>query len=185
MRLARILAPLAVAASVALPQTNANAVNSLAFTFPVLCNDPDGIASDEFVTDVVDLTQGTYAVTVAGLCTTVGNTAPAMAVGTPCNDPVTGAPLPCTGTVVHNAPGTPCHTSTTGVRTDCANGNPPNAMLADCTVYHVEINGNGCVNQAGTYFHGGGTMRVRFVDGGGGYFDNIGALLVTVVWTPL
>lgn len=178
MRLARLLIPLALAAGAAFLHASANAVQTLAFTFPVLCNDPIGFGTG----GLLDLPSGTYVVTTVGACTTTGG-AFGTTVGTPCDAPVTGTPLPCTSVNVNNVPGGVCNLSTGDVRTIC---NPAMSVVrAGCGYYSIQINGN-CVNgQVATYWHGGGPMRVRFFDDGCCYGDNAGALLVTVVWTPL
>lgn len=178
MRLVRLLAPLALAANAAFPHTSANAVQTLAFTFPVLCADPVGFGTG----GLLDLPSGSYVVTTVGACSTVGGFY-GTSVGTPCNEPVTGTPIPCTSVNVGNIPSGVCNTSTGDIRTIC---NPTLGVTqAGCGHYGIQINGN-CVNgQVATYWHGGGPMTVRFHDDGCCYGDNVGALLVTVVWTPI
>ena len=176
MRLARLLAPLAIAASLALPHAGAGAVQTLTYTFPVLCNDGDGAASN----DLADITlpSGTYAVTVAGVCT-ITPLGYSAGVGTPCD--VLGTPIPCVGVTAGNLPAAVCHTSTGGVSTDCP---VPTVRVVGCGMYSVVVAGD-CVStpQAGLVHHDGGVMTARFVDTF--YSDNAGVLLVTVVFTPL
>ena len=177
MRLTRLLAPLAIAASLALPHAGAGAVQTLVFTFPVLCDDPNGTASNELAD--ITLPSGTYAVAIAGVCTSPG-LGYGTGTGTPCD--VLGTPIPCAGVSAGNLPNALCNTSTGGVRTAC---NPlPTVELTGCSFYSVTVAGD-CVStpQAGLVHHDGGVMTAQFNDSI--YNDNTGVLLVTVVWTPL
>lgn len=100
-------------------------------------------------------------------------------VGTvPCLSPIT---------TINNFPGQTCTTSTGGVLVTFLCGPLPTAGLNGCSNYYVAIDGNCLGGQAGLHFRppgtGGSTMNVRFSDGV--YTDNLGFLVVTVVWTPL
>jgi hypothetical protein len=176
-RFRRVLALAAVAAGAAFPQTGATAVNTLTYTFPLLCSDAGGERSDEYVSGLT-LPNGLYAVTVTGACTitVLGHS---VAGATPCSAPVVGA-IPCvnTGITVNNLPSAICGTSVSGTaRTDC----PTTAGLIACGHYSVRVAG-GCVDGAGTVYHGGGVMSAQFVDDN--FSDNGGVLLITVTWTP-
>lgn len=175
-RLARVLVPLALAASAVLPSaaTPANAVQSLAYTFAVPCNDPSPTPS------LVDLPSGRYAVAYVGACTyDIGHTS-SVPVNTPCTLPTVGT-VPCVSTTVNNVPGVLSQISTGSVD---VKGFVPSVAPTDCgTDAHVEVDGQCVPLNAGTIAHGGGVMTAWFADGA--HADNLGAFLVTVVWTPL
>lgn len=165
------------------------AVNLPAFTWIVPCDDPDGVATNEFVPDVF-MVGGTYLVTTAGVCTIDDNFYFTGSTGTPCGTSTTG-PLPCATVNLQNLPGPLCWESllyaTVGL---CAGpyGEPagPGAHLNNCsTSYGVAVNatclplgGAGIITQATA-----GPMRAKFIDVA--YADNGGYFVVTATLTPL
>lgn len=179
----RLIGLLAASALVCLPGSAApaNALQSLAYAFVVDCKAPGGTDS------LVGLPNGTYVVTIAGGCSIHDNIG--FPVGaTPCSVPVVGT-VPCLSpiTTINNFPGEACGWSTGAVEVNvlCPAGTVP--ALVGCGLLYVAIDGV-CLNgQAGLHYRppslGGAPMNVRFVDSN--YADNDGALLVTVVWTPL
>lgn len=182
MRASRIVTLLALGASVALPQTQARAVDSVAYVFPLLCNDEDGVRSDDLLP--VDLAGGTYAVAVAGACTVVGGQLMSTDTTTPCTAPFVGS-IPCAELTVHNVPYGVCATSTGGLVTDCGSDLLLGIDSVDCGYYSVLVASQCVTGQVGVVQHAGGPMTVEFVDSPGLYFDNAGVLLVTVVRIPL
>jgi hypothetical protein len=176
-RFLRVLAPLTIAAGLAIPAP-AHALQSLAYTFVVDCANPGGTNS------LVGLPNGTYAVAAVGACAVNGSYP--YTVGTPCSLPVVGT-IPCVPsiTTINNFPGQLCTTSIGGVFVSLLCGPLPNAGLTGCANLFIEIDGVCLGGQAGLHFRavGGGPMNVRFHDSL--YTDNIGFFVVTVVWTPL
>jgi hypothetical protein len=175
-RPARLLVPLALAASAVVPSaaTPAHAVQSLAYTFAVPCNNPSPTPS------LVDLPSGTYAVAYVGVCSYDINHTSGVPVNTPCTLPTVGT-VPCVSTTINNLPGVLSQVTTGSVDVE---GFVPRVAQTDCgTNAHVEVDGQ-CVRlNAGTITHGGGVMTAWFQDLN--HADNLGAFLVTVVWTPL
>lgn len=182
MRLTRLLVPLALAASLALPHTGAGAVQTLTFTFAVQCDDPNGTASNELAD--ITLPSGTYAYSVAGVCT-VGGLGHSTGTTTPCWPPFTG-PIPCATVTAGNLPHALCNTSTGGTRTACdplLGVTSAPGVQQWCGQYSLLIGDDCIVGQAGAFYHEGGVMAARVNDVN--HADNVGALLVTVVFTPL
>lgn len=173
LRVVRALAPLAVAASLAVPG-GAHAAETLTYAFAVPC-------SGTSVSSALGLPTGTYAVTVTGACIIDLGTHAQPVGGTPCTVPVVGT-VPCTSpiTTVNNVPGFNQVVVAGGsdVTTTPGIGN------FGCSVLYVAIDGNCFLGSAGTYRRTvSGPMTVSFVDSN--YADNVGELIVTVVWTPL
>ncbi len=137
---------------------SSSAVNSLAFTLLVPCSDEDGVSS--YPLFAVTLPAGTYAYSIVGECS----------YGL-------GAPAP-----VDPAVSAACYMSVHAAKTDYCGDVP---YTTGCR-YRVEIDGQ-CVgySPAGTVWHPGGAMTARFVDAPGGYYNNSGAFVVTLIFTPL
>jgi len=172
-RVLRSLAPLAIAASLAIP-VGAHATETLAYTFTVPCT--GGIAGSSGL----GLPTGIYAFTVTGVCVIDLRTQSQPVGNTPCSVPVAGT-IPCTQpiTTVDNVP--VLGQVVTGGR-DVATNVSANAV--DCTVGAIRLDNICFASAAGTYFRTiSGGMTAQFVDTN--YADNAGELLVTVVWTPL
>ena len=149
---------------------SSGAVNSLAFTMTLACNDADGVRSDEVLP--IELPSGTYAVTVTGFCMFDVDSNSTVTRGTPCLHPE----APCVSVTAHNLPGETCAWSAGEVQLwDCQN-----VVLSNCG-QNVQVNGQ-CVRNAGLISHAGGAMVATFDDAP--LEDNQGALLITVVWTP-
>lgn len=171
MRLARLFALLALGATAVVPQANAHATQTLAFTFVVPCDAESGATSLG-----LELPKGWYAVTIAGACSWASGTS-SVTVATPCDAPVAG-PVPCKPTI-DNVSSRACYWAFGGLTTRCE---VPSGT-AGCGYYSVQVS-TGCVDGPfGLIEHPGGTMSAKFNDYG--HADNIGAFLVTVVWTPL
>lgn len=150
---------------------SAGAVNSLAFTMTLACNDADGVRSDEVLP--IELPSGNYAVTVEGFCAFNNDATFAVTQGTPCVSP----DVPCASVTVQNLPGEACSWSAGEVQLwGCQN-----VVTSNCS-QNVQVNGQ-CVRSAGVVSHTGGVMVATFDDAP--IEDNDGAFTITVVWTPL
>lgn len=103
MRIARFVAPAAAVAALALPQSPAQAVNTLAYSWVVHCNN-----LQQQPTPLLELPKGTYAVTVEGACTFGVTTTHSVPVST-CVNPLQSLPCVNTGAQVNNVPGATCY----------------------------------------------------------------------------
>jgi hypothetical protein len=176
-RLLKSLVPLVTVLGTAAP--HAHAVSTLAWTFAVNCADANGTNSDDVVPGLT-LPAGTYVVAVAGACSVNASGSFTVPAGTPCSVPVAGA-VPCvTGINVNNVPGALCQVGNGTVSVQaCA---PANVHLNPCGSHTIAVSGQCVPLDAGLVTFGGGVMNATFQDSN--YADNVGAFLVTVVWTP-
>lgn len=165
----------ALACAAALGAAPSHAVNSLAFTMVVPCDDPDGVNSDDIAD--VEFPTGAYAVTITGACL-YGFKTP-VSIGTPCEGPA--GPMPCAA--VDNLPHF-CAVNAAAVETnDCGQSR----RLA-CAGWTLMVVDGQCASlgSAGTIRHDTpGPIRAYFWDTPGWYWDNVGAYVVTLIWTPL
>lgn len=155
------------------------AVNSLAYSFVLPCN------SSTAQTSLTDLPTGTYAVIVTGACALDGN----QYTLTVDSCSVTPPPSPCTSVgPIERVPGQACWaaTNTYAVR-PCDQDGPQVLSTMSCGDYGIiEIDG-ACrgTGQAYTYTRtSSGPMSARVADVWDGH-DNLGMVMVTVIWTPL
>lgn len=106
-RFLRLIFAAAVVLTGVVAATPAQAVDTVAYTWVVPCNDPDGVGTDE---QGVFFIPGAYAVTATGACTISDTSVFGFGVTTPCSALVVG-PVPCVGATVSNLPGEACWTS--------------------------------------------------------------------------
>jgi hypothetical protein len=180
IRLTRVLAAAAAVAALAMPQ-QAQAVNTLAFSWVIDCN----VSGNQYA-PLVTMPTGRYVVTVAGACTYGIDDTHSIRVSTCGVSPLPAGPCVDTGASVNGVPGTTCYVGGgIGYVQTCA---PPGAYLPGCGgIFTVTVEGQ-CLNlvphHVGIVDHtNGGAMFATAVDSF--YGDNIGAFVVTAVWTPL
>ena len=179
-RITRFAMPALAMAALAFPPSQAHAVNSLAYTWTIDCANPNATSTGPLVT----MASGTYLVTVTGACSYGVDTTHSVPVTT-CVSPVNTLPCLDTGMSVNNVPGYTCVVG--GGIAHAATCPTPGAYVSGCGGSFTVVVNEQCLsavpNQAGLISHGGGAMTARTIDSG--HYNNIGAFVVTAVWTPL